>query len=270
MGKKEEVLRLENIEYSYDGKKTVLDNVSISFHKGEKVAILGQNGSGKSTLFLCSNMINTIFSGKIYLSGIEVGKSKKELNELRRKVGIVFQNPNDQIIASNVYEEISFGPMNLSLTVDSVRERVENGIKMMNLDNYRDRMTQYLSGGEQKRVTIADILAMYPEIMLFDEPMASLDMKNARELEEVLNTLSENGIGIVVATHDVNFAWRWADRIVVIDEGKIIGDSNPESIFENRKIIKKAELDVPMLYTIGKKLNIVPIPKSVDDIEIEV
>lgn len=267
MNKKEEVLRLENIKYSYDNEKTALDGVSVSFGKGEKIAVLGQNGSGKSTLFLCCNMINSISEGEIYLKGKKLEKKKSHINELRKSVGIVFQNPNDQIIASNVYEEISFGPMNLSLTVEDVRERVEKAIEMMNLEDYRDRMTQYLSGGEQKRVTIADILAMYPDIMLFDEPMASLDMKSSRELEEVLNMLSENEIGIVVATHDVDFAWRWAERIIVINDGKIINDSTPEELFEKDDVIAAAELDVPILYKIGKKLNLNPIPKTVDEIE---
>lgn len=266
--KGKEVLRLENATYSYNNKKNALDNVSLGFYQGEKVAVLGQNGSGKSTLFLCCNLINSINSGELYLEGKKIGRGRKDLNELRKAVGIVFQNPNDQIIASNVYEEISFGPMNLGLTVNEVRERVESAIKSMNLDSYRDRMTQYLSGGEQKRVTIADILAMYPVLMLFDEPMASLDMKSSRELEEVLNMLSENGIGVVVSTHNVDFAWRWADRIIVMDDGKVISDSTPEELFAGRDIIEKAQLDIPIMVQVSEKLGITPPAKSIDELEI--
>jgi len=265
---REEILRLENVDFSYNNEKKALSDINLSLKRGEKLVILGQNGSGKSTLFLCCNMINAISSGSIFLKGKKVEKNKKNINELRKSVGIVFQNPNDQIIASSVYEEISFGPMNLGLKIDDVRERIEKSIKMMGLEDYRKRMTQYLSGGEQKRVTIADILAMYPDIILFEEPMASLDMKSSRELEKNLNMLSKNQIGIVVATHDIDFAWRWADRIVVMSEGKIINDSNPEELFENNEIIKEAELDMPILYTIGKKLKMNTIPKKIEEIEI--
>ena len=263
----EEVLRLEKIDYTYNNKDYVLRDINISFRKGEKVVLLGQNGSGKSTLFSCCNMINLASSGNIYLKGKKIENRKRDINELRRSVGIVFQNPNDQIIASNVYEEISFGPMNLGLEIEEVKERIEKSIEMMNLENYRGRMTQFLSGGEQKRVTIADILAMYPDIILFDEPMSSLDMKSSRELENTINMLAQNGICIVVASHDVDFAWRWADRILVIQDGKIISDTIPEELFKDKNIIEKAELDVPILYSVGEKLNINPIPKKVEDLK---
>lgn len=267
MGNKgEEVLRLENIVYSYDNKKDALKGISLRFFQGEKVVILGQNGSGKSTLFLCCNLINSIKSGSIFLEDRIIGNSRKDINDLRKSVGIVFQNPNDQIIASNVYEEISFGPMNLGLTIDDVRKRVESAISSMNLESYKERMTQYLSGGEQKRVTIADILAMYPKIMLFDEPMSSLDMKSSRELEEVLDMLSDNKIGVVVATHNVDFAWRWADRIIVINEGQVINDSTPEELFSKKEIIQKAQLDIPILVQVSEKLGINPPVKSVSEI----
>ncbi len=263
----EEVLRLEKIAYSYNNKDYVLKDISISFKKGEKLVLLGQNGSGKSSLFLCCNMINEPSSGSIYLKGKKIEKKKKDINELRKSVGIVFQNPNEQIIASNVYEEISFGPMNLGIKIEEVRERIEKSIEIMKLENYRKRMTHYLSGGEQKRVTIADILAMYPDIILLDEPMSSLDMKCSRELENTLNILSQKGIGIVVASHDVDFAWRWADRIVVIQSGEIISDSLPEELFKNKKLIEKAEIDMPILYSVGEKLKISPIPRKIEDLE---
>lgn len=263
---REEILRLENVKFTYDKKKMAIDDISLSLYSGEKVAIIGENGSGKSSLFLVCNMINKISSGNIYLKNKKLSNKRSEINKLREVVGIVFQNPNDQIIASNVYEEISFGPMNLDLSLDEVRNRVEKSMETLGILDYRDRATQYLSGGEQKKVTIASILSMNPEIILFDEPMASLDMKSSRELEESLNNLSNKNIALFVSTHDINFVWRWSQRVILMDKGKIIIDCNTEDFFEKEEMLSKYSIDMPILYSVGKKLNMNPLPKTIEEI----
>ncbi|MEG0250870.1 MAG: ABC transporter ATP-binding protein [Peptostreptococcus sp.] len=261
-----EILRLENIKFSYDKKNIAIDDISLSLYSGEKVAIIGENGSGKSSLFLACNMINKISSGNIYLKNKKLSNKRSQINQVRKSVGIVFQNPNDQIIASNVYEEISFGPMNLGISIDEVRSRVEKSMEILSILDYRDRATQYLSGGEQKKVTIASILSMEPEIILFDEPMASLDMKSSRELEESLDMLSDKGIGIVASTHDIDFVWRWAQRIILMDKGKIIVDCKREEFFDKEEILSTYNINIPILYSVGKKLNLKSLPRCIEDL----
>jgi len=243
-----ELLRVENISYSYDEKIIALKNVSATFRAGERVAILGSNGAGKSTFFLCCNGVLQPQSGKIFYNDKEITGSKKDKYLLRQAVGLVFQDPDSQIIAGSVESEISFGPMNLRLPNDEVSRRVEQSLEQMNISGYRDYAPQYLSGGEKKRVTIADILAMRPEMILFDEPTASLDPKNADALEVILEELSSAGITIVISTHDVNFAYRTARRAIVFAQGEIIADADIDEVFVSDKTLETAGLKKPLLY----------------------
>jgi len=242
-----ELLRLENISYSYDGNVLALKNISVSFRAGERVVILGGNGAGKSTFFLCCNGVLRPQSGKILYNGREIS-SKKDVYMLRQGVGLVFQDPDSQFIAGSVESEVSFGPVNLRLPTEEVLERVEQSLKQMGISRYRDNAPQYLSGGEKKRVSIADILAMQPAIILIDEPTASLDPKNADMLEKTLDELSDKGITIVVSTHDVNFAYKIATRAVVFAQGEIIADQSVDEVFSSASTLEKADLKKPLLY----------------------
>ena len=244
----DEVLRLENISYHYDRDFLALNNVSASFRAGERVAILGCNGAGKSTFFLCSNGVLRPQSGKIFFKGREISKSKKDVFVLRQGVGLVFQDPDSQIIAGSVESEVSFGPMNLQLTEAEVGARVEQALEQMNICHYREYAPQYLSGGEKKRVSIADILAMKPELILFDEPTASLDPINVDALEEIIDELNQAGITIVVSTHDVNFAYRFAERAIVFAQGEIIADAPVDEVFVCAETLERANLHKPLLY----------------------
>ena len=248
---KDILLEVRDLSFAYE-EKPVLKNIDVKIYKGEKVAIMGSNGAGKSTFFLNLNGVLQPEKGEIIFDGLKIGK--KEFTELRKKVGFVFQDADSQIIASNVRAEISFGPMNLGLTRDEVIKRVDNAVKYMNLEKLQNRAPHYLSGGEKKRVSIADILAMEPEILIFDEPMAALDPVNSDNVEIILNRLHNDGKTLLIATHDVDFAYRFADRILVFSEGHIIADGTPVEIFNKGDIMLKSHLKKPAIMTIWEAL----------------
>lgn len=250
--KREIILQAQDLHYSYDEKRMALNGVSMEIAQGEKIAVMGSNGAGKSTFFLHLNGVLSPHSGEIRCRGAAV--TRKTVNELRRRVSIVFQNADDQIIASTVREEVSFGPMNLKLPKEEVTARVEESLEYMNLSEFRDRAPHYLSGGEKKRVSIADMIAMHPEIIIFDEPTASLDPLNAELLEQVLDRLSASGKTILLSTHDVDFAYRWAERLVVFHDGRIIADGAPLEVFRNSGVLRQASLKRPALLDIYEAL----------------
>ena len=174
--------------------------------------------------------------------------------ELRRGIGIVFQDADNQIIATTVMGEVSFGPMNLRLPKEEVESRVNEALEYMNISDFKERAPHYLSGGEKKRVTIADIIAMHSEVMIFDEPTAALDPVNVIALEAVLDKLYRQGKTILVSTHDLDFAYRWAERIIVFCDGQIIADGVPEEVFRNEEVLKKANLKKPTMLEVAEIL----------------
>ena len=174
-----------------------------------------------------------------------------------------------QLLGGSVEEEVSFGPMNLRLPVGEVRARVDAAIRSFALEEYRGRAPQYLSGGEKKRVTLADALAMEPQMLLLDEPAASLDPATPRLLEQNLQMLSEQGLGLMVATHDVDFAWRWATRVLVFRGGRLAGDGEPREIFENVSLLRTCGLEQPVLYRVGRVLGLAAPPHTVEELEQE-
>lgn len=268
---KETILQIKGLYYSYTNEKDTLNNINIDIYKGEKMAVLGSNGAGKSTFFLNINGVLKPKSGEIIYKGKII--TKKDLNELRKNVGIVFQDADNQIIASTVLAEVSFGPMNLKLPKDEVIKRVDEALRYMNISEFKHRPPHYLSGGEKKRVSIADIIAMKSEVIIFDEPTASLDPLNAEMLEEVLNKLSSENKTMIISTHDVDFAYRWADRIVVFSDGMIIGDGTPLEIFTSEEILKNANLKRPVMLDVYETLlksNVlkgdeISYPKNIDE-----
>ncbi len=241
---KEKVLELKELCFSYDGIRNALDKVSVSIYAGEKIAVLGANGAGKSTFFLHLNGVRQCDSGQIILNS-EVIETKADRRKLQQNVGIVFQDTESQLIASTVKAEVAFGPMNMGISREEVERNTMSSIKQMDLLKYIDRPPHYLSGGEKKRVGIADILAMKPRIIVFDEPTAALDPVNAQMLEEVLQTLEKEGKTIILSTHDVDFAYRFAERIIVFCGGNIIADDVPEEIFQDEELLKIANLKKP-------------------------
>ncbi len=251
----ETILEVSHLSYLYGTDQEALKDVSVSMEKGEKIAVIGSNGAGKSTFFLNLNGVLTPHEGTVSYRGRVITKSKKDLNYLRKNVGIVFQDADNQIIASTVFQEVSFGPMNLKLTKEEVTERVREALSYMNITRMRDRAPHYLSGGEKKRVSIADIIAMKPEVIIFDEPTASLDPMNASMLEEVLKKLEQEGRTILISTHDIDFAYRWAERILVFEGGRIIADGKPVEIFRNDEVLARANLRKPTFLEVFETLE---------------
>ena len=246
------LLEGKGLSFSYE-KKPVLKNICFSVKRGEKIAVMGPNGAGKSTFFLNLNGVLQAGQGEIFWDGKKVGK--KERRRLQRNVGFVLQDADSQLIASNVRAEVSFGPINLGLSKEEVIERVEEAIEYLSLSDLQDRPPHYLSGGEKKRVSIADILAMRPEIFLFDEPMAALDPINAEKVEQILCRLHKEGKTILVATHDVDFAYRFADRVLVFSNGCLIGNGSPQEIFRQGEIMERAHLKKPTVMAIWEALR---------------
>lgn len=264
------ILKIEELHYTYGNGKAALDGVSINIYEGEKIAIVGANGSGKSTFFLNVDGVLTPERGKIFYRDTVI--NKKNLKELRKNIGIVFQDADNQIIASTVRSEVGFGPMNLKLPKEEVLKRVDEALEYMNISHLKDRPPHYLSGGEKKRVSIADIIAMKSEIVIFDEPTAALDPLNAMMLEEVLLKLGDEGKTMLISTHDVDFTYRWAERVLVFSKGKIIADGTPLEIFKNKEILKQANLKQPTLLEVYESLvekqllkDIKAYPKSIHE-----
>lgn len=249
---REPILQVKDLHYAYNEEKTALNGINLEIYPGEKIAVLGSNGAGKSTFFLNINGVLTPEHGEIRLMNTPI--TRKTLPRLRRSIGIVFQDADNQIIASNVRSEISFGPMNLKLPREEVVERVDMAMKYMNLEGFGNRPPHYLSGGEKKRVAIADIIAMKSEVIVFDEPTAALDPLNADMLEKVLTRLHEEGKTLLVSTHDVDFAYRWADRVLVFCDGQIIADGSPRSVFSNSDVVKRANLMRPTMLDVYEEL----------------
>ena len=249
----EVILQVRDLQYAYSDEKMALKGVDLDIRQGERIAVMGSNGAGKSTFFLNINGVLQSGHGEIFYRGQKM--TKKTMNDLRKNVGIVFQDADSQIIASTVQSEVSFGPMNLKLSRNDVRDRVDEALSYMNLTDFRHRPPHYLSGGEKKRVSIADIIAMHPEIIIFDEPTAALDPVNADMLEEVLEKMAQEGKTIMISTHDVDFAYRWAERVVVFCDGKIIADDAPLAVFSNETIIRQANLKRPMMLDIFETMR---------------
>lgn len=267
------ILKIEDLQYTYGNGKSALDGVCVDIYEGEKIAVIGSNGSGKSTFFLNIDGVLTPEHGKIIYRDTVI--NKKNLNELRKNIGIVFQDADNQIIASTVKAEVGFGPMNLKLPKEEILKRIDEALEYMNISNLKDRPPHYLSGGEKKRVSIADIIAMKSEIVIFDEPTAALDPLNAMMLEEVLLKLGTEGKTMIISTHDVDFTYRWAERVLVFCEGKIIADGTPLEIFQNIKILKQANLKQPTLLEVYESLvekqilkDIKVYPKSIQEFKV--
>ena len=255
-------IKTENLCASYeedDGKRVgVLDKVTLGIKKGEYVAILGHNGSGKSTFAKLLNMILTPDSGKIYIDGMDITReemTEREIYDIRRKVGMVFQNPDNQLVATIVEEDVAFGPENLGIPSAEIRKRVDEALKIVGMSEYARHEPHRLSGGQKQRVAIAGIIAMMPDCMIFDESTAMLDPIGRREVMDTIDMLRrEKGITVINITHHMNEAVR-ADRIIVLNDGKIYMDGTPEEIFGEPYKLELAGLEVPQCTALIQELR---------------
>ena len=239
-------LSTENLSFTYPDGTQALKNINIEIEKGEKVAIIGPNGAGKSTLFSHFNGLTEPTSGCVKIEDKPISFEKDELLKVRQKVGIVFQDPNDQLFAPTVKEDIAFGPMNLGLSYDEVEKRVEDALKMVGMENYEDKTPHHLRGGQENRIAIAGIIAMKPELMILDEPTAGLDPDGVEKVLNIMNQLNEEGMTLIISSHDIDMISKYADKIFVLYNGEIIESGNKNKIFSDMELLKKAHLRTPI------------------------
>ena len=249
------MLEVKNIKYSYNSDYQALKGVSLKVEKGEMVALLGKNGAGKSTLFLHLNGIYEPDEGQVFIDGEELKYDKKSLLKFRQKVGIVFQNPDDQIFAPTVEEDVAFGPLNLGLSMEEVQDRVEEALARVGMSGFEKKAPHHLSGGQKKRVAIAGILAMKPEIMVLDEPTAGLDPQGVVDLSKLLNELNDEGITIIISTHEVDLVPNYAKKVFVLVDGRLIVEGTPKVIFAKPEILEQANLKVPIVTDLFQQLE---------------
>ena len=255
-------IKIENLYASYeedDGSaKQVLSDISLEIKKGEYVAILGHNGSGKSTLAKLLNMILSPDSGKIFIDGVNITRpdiTEDQIYDIRRKVGMVFQNPDNQLVATIVEEDVAFGPENLGIPSDEIRKRVDEALAIVGMSDYAKHEPHRLSGGQKQRVAIAGIIAMMPDCMIFDESTAMLDPIGRKEVMDTVDMLrSEKGITVLNITHHMNEAVR-ADRVIVLNDGKVYMDGTPEEIFGEPYKLELAGLEVPQCTALIQELR---------------
>ncbi len=240
------LLEFKNVFYTYDEDEKdsfAVKDISFTVDKGEYVVILGHNGSGKSTLAKLSNSIFIPSEGKVFVDGMDTADEKNEF-KIREKVGVVFQNPDNQIVASIVEEDVAFGPENLGIEPKIIRERVDNALKAVGMFDYRLHETHRLSGGQKQRVAIAGMIAVLPECIVFDEPTAMLDPQGRREVINTARKLNAEGMSIVLITHFMEEAV-FADKVIVVDGGKILAEGSPREIFAQTDMLISCGLDVP-------------------------
>ena len=250
------VIEAQDVSYTYDGNnERALDGLNLKIRRGTKVAFMGGNGSGKSTFFLCLNGIRRPDTGKICIDGEAIEYTRKGLLNVRGRVGIVFQEPDDQLFSASVYEEISFGILNLGADEETARREVESVIKELEITPFQDRPAHALSGGQKKQVAIADILVMHPEVMILDEPAAALDPKHTKKVQQIVDHLTEKGITVLMATHDIDYAYSWADEIVLMHRGKVIRQGTPFEVCSDREALKAASLEVPAVVRMHERLK---------------
>lgn len=249
------ILNLEQVTYRYNDGTCALNSCSLAIPRGSRCAVLGANGAGKTTMFLHLNGILRPSAGVMRLDGMPFDYSRSGLRTLRTRVGMVFQNPDSQLFSASVREDVSFGPMNLGLELPVVRQRVEDALRAVGMHDAADKPVHNLSYGQKKRVCIAGVLAMQPDIVVLDEPMAGLDTVMQQELTAILNHLHERGMTIVIATHDLDFAYAWADEVLVMDGGQLLAHGTPATVLLQEDVHMKLG-GAPLMVEISRALSL--------------
>lgn len=273
----ENVISLKNVTFEYetdDKNLTVVKDFSLDVEKGKFLAVLGHNGSGKSTLAKLFNGLNRPSSGTVLVNGLDTADDKNDI-EIKKQVGMIFQNPDNQIVATIVEEDVAFGLENLGIEPEKMHEIVENSLKTVDMWEYKDASPYKLSGGQKQRIAIAGVIAMEPSCIVLDEPTAMLDPKGRKDvINTIIKLCREKGITIILITHFMEEA-ALADRVVVLDGGKIALDGTPCEVFSNVERLQKIGLDVPqpteVLYELKKcgidvKTDIISVDDCVDEL----
>lgn len=269
-------IKVENVCFSYknefDNDVNVLNNISFEVKKGEFVAILGHNGSGKSTLAKLLNLILTPNSGKIYIDNKDITSeniTEDEIYDIRQRIGMVFQNPDNQLVSSVVEEDVAFGPENLGVSPEEIRRRVDNALQEVGMSDFSKHAPSQLSGGQKQRIAIAGIIAMMPDCIVFDEATSMLDPSGRKEVMYSIEKLNkEKGITILHITHNMTEAIN-ADRVIVINDGRVCMDDVPKKVFSNVAKLHEIGLDVPqvteLIYEL--KTNGIELPDDIIDLD---
>lgn len=266
------MITTENLSYTYGSEngdgRFVLNDLSLKINKGEFVAVLGHNGCGKSTFSkLCNGLLLPV-TGNVYVDGLNT-KDEELLWEIRRRVGMVFQNPDNQIVATVVEEDVAFAPENLGVPSHEIRKRVDEALKIVDMYRFRKHAPHLLSGGQKQRVAIAGAIAMHPECIVLDEPTAMLDPKGRSEVTEtILKLKNEENMTVVLITHYMDEA-ALADRVVVMDKGRVVMEGSPRSVFSQVKELKALGLDVPQVTELAYGLNKSGIPVNYDVLTVD-
>lgn len=239
------IIEFKNVSFSYsEDESNVLEGLNLEFYEGQFTCVLGHNGSGKSTMAKLINALYIPTSGNVYSYGLDTSDEKNEI-PIRRNIGMVFQNPDNQIVATIVEDDVAFGPENLGIPRDEIRKRVDDALKAVNMYEYRHHEPHRLSGGQKQRVAIAGIIAMQTRCIVLDEPTAMLDPKGRKEvIDALLKLKEEHGISVILVTHFMDEAVK-ADRVVVMNDGKVCLDGTPAQVFSDAELLETMGLTVP-------------------------
>ncbi|MDO5861457.1 MAG: ABC transporter ATP-binding protein [Thermoplasmata archaeon] len=247
------IIELKDVTYYYEGsKKPSLDNVSLGVRKGARTVILGANGAGKSTLFYHFNGVVEPAKGTVLFDGQPISYKRRKLRELRSRIGVVLQNPDDQVFGQTVETDIAYGPTNIDLPKEEVDARVEEALFLTGLTEFRDKNTLQLSYGQRKRLALAGALAMRPEVLVLDEPTAGLDPQMAQDFMELAEQLHHNGTDVIISTHDVDLAYTWAEDIHVLREGTLVYSGDPDGFYGDDRCVFTSGVMQPSIFTINR------------------
>jgi cobalt/nickel transport system ATP-binding protein len=257
------LFKIENLTHEYSDGTLALNDVTITFDRAERIALLGANGSGKTTILNHLNGILKPTHGRILFDDKPLKYDAKSLLELRKRVGFVFQDPNDQLFASTVKQDVAFGPLNLGLPPAQVKKIVDDVLQIVGMTDFADKPPHFLSGGQKKRVALAGVLAMEPEVIIMDEPTSSLDPIATSDILHLLLQLNkEKGITLVLATHDVDIVPLFANKLYILNKGKLVSEGTPQASFSNAELIRKVNLRSPRiahLFEVLKKEDKLPV-----------
>ncbi len=263
---KDPILKIENLTHVYSQgtpfELSALNGINLEIHRGEIIGVIGHTGSGKSTLIQHLNALIKPTTGKICLDGRDINESKESIKAARSKVGLVFQYPEYQLFEETVYKDIAFGPKNMKLAEDEIDVRVRASAKFVGIgEELLERSPFDLSGGQKRRIAIAGVIAMLPEVLVLDEPMAGLDPAGRRDImENLMSYHTETGAAILIVTHSMEEAARYAKRMVVLDHGKVAMDGTPEEVFSRGRELRQMGLAVPEMTELADKLRDMGVP----------
>ena len=250
------MLKMDNVTYIYEDKTVALKNVNIDLNKGNKIGIIGSNGAGKSTLFLNFTGVLKPTKGSVYFKEESIKYDKKYLYNLRKSVGIVFQDPDKQIFYSNVYDDVAFGLRNLAIPENEVKLRVNKALESVGALEFKDKPVHFLSHGQKKRVAMAGVLAMQSDTIFFDEPTAGLDPVVTESVVNILEDIYNEGKKIVISSHDMDLIYRVCDYIYVLDHGQVIEEGLVEEVFLKEEVLQRAGLVQPWLVKLHKNMDL--------------